>query len=119
MFDSSKIKTASQLAQELSEQQAAAEQAQELADFRASRQALLDSAVVETTSGNLYDADEVSITRMSNGVIAAIVGGKSDTDIIEWSLADTDTGVMTDVSLSDLKEALALAVINMGEVWGR
>jgi len=86
-----------------------------LQDFKNSRQALIDSAVVHA-NGFKFDADEVSIGRMASAILAAIV--EEDTFVMQWSLADTDTGVMTDITLQDLKLAHKLAVLNMAGVWG-
>lgn len=89
-------------------------QQEQVDQFKASRQQLLDSAVVTTSSSNKYDADEQSISRMANAILAAQRRGISD---IKWSLADTPTGVMTDVTLADLEEAHELAVENMASIW--
>ena len=86
-----------------------------LALFKTSRQALIDSAVVDA-NGFKFDADEVSIGRMASAILAAIA--EEDTFAMQWSLADTDTGVMTDVTLQDLKLAHQLSVQNMSTVWG-
>lgn len=87
----------------------------ELVDqFKASRQQQLDIAVVTTSNGNKYDADEQSISRMTNAILAA---QRKDLTNIQWSLADTPTGVMTDVTLADLEEAHELAVENMASIW--
>lgn len=90
------------------------EQAVAVSEFKASRQQLLDSAVVTTSNGNKYDADEQSISRMANAILAA---QRKDLTNIQWSLADTPTGVMTDVTLIDLEEAHELAVENMASIW--
>lgn len=82
--------------------------------FKASRQQQLDNAIVTTSSSNQYDADEQSISRMANAILAAQRRGIND---IKWSLADTPTGVMTDVTLADLEEAHELAVENMASIW--
>jgi len=86
-----------------------------LQDFKNSRQALIDSAVVDA-NGFKFDADEVSIGRMASAVLATIA--EDDAFVMQWSLADTNTGVMTDVTLQDLKLAHKLAVLNMAGVWG-
>lgn len=86
-----------------------------LQDFKNSRQALIDSAVVHA-NGFKFDADEVSIGRMASAVLAAIA--EDNAFVMQWSLADTDTGVMTDITLQDLKLAHKLAVLNMAGVWG-
>lgn len=89
-------------------------QKEQVDQFKASRQQLLDSAVVTTSNGNKYDADEQSISRMANAILAA---QRKDLTNIQWSLADTPTGVMTDVTLADLEEAHELAVENMASIW--
>lgn len=83
--------------------------------FKADRQRLLDTAIVTTTSGLQFDADEKSISRMANAILAAQL---VNVTTLEWSLADTNTGVMTEVSLSELQEAHTLAVQNMADIWG-
>lgn len=89
-------------------------QQEQVDQFKASRQQLLDTAIVTTSNGNQYDADEQSISRMANAILAAQRRGVHD---IKWSLADTPTGVMTDVTLADLEEAHELAVENMASIW--
>lgn len=82
--------------------------------FKAARQQQLDNAIVTTSLDNQYDADEKSISRMANAILAA---QRKDLTNIQWSLADTPTGVMTNVSLADLEEAHELAVENMASIW--
>lgn len=82
--------------------------------FKITRQQQLDNAIVTTSLDNQYDADEQSISRMANAILAAQRKGITD---IQWSLADTPTGVMTDVTLADLEEAHELAVENMASIW--
>ena len=86
----------------------------QVSDFRSQRQQLLDNAIVTTSLGNQYDADEQSISRMANAILAAQRRGVTN---IKWSLADTPTGVMTDLTLADLEEAHELAVENMASIW--
>jgi hypothetical protein len=87
---------------------------QQIQAFKSNRQNLLDSAVVTTSNSNQYDADEASISRMANAILAAQDAGIS---ALFWSLADTGTGVMTSVTLADIKEAHGLAVQNMASIW--
>lgn len=89
-------------------------QQEQVAQFKHSRQQQLDSAVVTTSSSNQYDADETSISRMTNAILAAQEEGVTE---LQWSLADTGTGVMTTVTLADLKEAQKLAVQQMANIW--
>ncbi|MEM7419906.1 MAG: hypothetical protein AAF364_09270 [Pseudomonadota bacterium] len=87
---------------------------QQIQAFKSNRQNLLDSAVVTTSNSNQYDADESSISRMANAILAAQDAGITE---LSWSLADTGTGVMTSVTLADIKEAHRLAVQNMANIW--
>lgn len=87
---------------------------QQIQAFKSNRQTLLDNAAVTTSNNNQYDADEASISRMANAILAAQDAGISE---LSWSLADTGTGVMTSVTLADIKEAHRLAVQNMASIW--
>jgi hypothetical protein len=82
--------------------------------FKDGRQALMNSAIVDA-NGFMFDADETAINRMNNAITATT--NELDTFILQWSLADTGTGVMTSVTLADLKLAHSLAVLNMSSVW--
>ena len=86
-----------------------------LQQFKSTRQNLVDTAVVDA-NGFLFDANEVAIGRMANAILALMT--YPDTYALQWSLADTPTGVMTTVNLHDLKLAHQLAVANMSAVWG-
>tara|TARA_R110001606_G_scaffold59162_1_gene140975 strand:- start:100 stop:588 length:489 start_codon:yes stop_codon:yes gene_type:complete len=83
--------------------------------FKSSRQSLINNATV-TSNGFTFDANEISIGRLGNAILAALNEG--DDYVMQWSLADTATGVMTNVTLSDLKTAHKLAVLNMAQAWG-
>lgn len=83
--------------------------------FKHARQTQLASAVVDV-NGLKFDADEISITRMVSAIMAA--AGQPATLKMAWSLADTPTGVMTSITLKDLKAAQKLAVENMSSAWG-
>ncbi len=97
------------------EQQQAQERA--LNEFRAQRQQALDNAVVTTALGNQYDADEKSIGRMANALLA--ITSEPDHYSLLWSMANTGIGVMTKTTKSDLAEAHRLAVTNMSAIWAR
>lgn len=94
---------------------AAAERA--LNDFRANRQQALNNTIVTTTAGNQYDADELSISRMTNSLLA--IANEPGEFALDWSMADTPTGVMTPTTKADLAEAHRLAVENMAAIWRR
>ena len=82
-------------------------------EFKSTRANLLNSAVVTTQSGNKFDADEKAQVRMNNVINACTLAGYEDNFTLEWSLADTPSGVGTEITLSELKEAYILAVQNM------
>ena len=83
--------------------------------FKASREAMIEAATV-TANGYQFDADEVSIARMSFYTVALMA--ETDSYAMQWSLADTSTGVMTNITLGDLRLAQQLAVANMATIWG-
>lgn len=83
--------------------------------FKRSRQEQLDSATVTTLSGKEFDADEASMSRMVNALTAA--ADEQGATIIPWSLANDGTGVMTDCTKAEIKEAHRLAVKNMAAIW--
>ena len=107
----STVKKAAQVAEEETQRQT-----QEAINvFKASRQALIDNATVEV-NGLEFDADEVSIGRMASAILAT--NGEPNSFVIQWSLANTDTGVMTEITVDELKLAHKLSVQNMANVWG-
>ena len=89
----------------------------ELQQFRIERQQRTEKAVVTTRRGNQYNADERSIIRMGNALLAMV--NESDDFVIRWSMANTETGVMTETNKVDLVEAHRLAVEFMGASWER
>lgn len=90
-------------------------QYEQIANFKANRQAQLDRAIVTTASGKQFDADEPSIIRLGNALVAA--DGEPDTTIIKWSLANDGAGVMTDCTKAEIKEAHRFAMENMSAIW--
>jgi len=84
-----------------------------LNDWKANRQAQVDAIVVTTTSGKQFDGDEISQARMARTWPLL----ELDTDTTEWSLADTPTGVMTQVTKAELKEACLLAGQEQTRLW--
>ena len=83
--------------------------------FKAERLANIQSLTVTTTAGNEYQADRDSIAAMTARVIA--LTGELDSYTLKWSLAPTGTGVMDDVTLGDLREALLLATEQITTYW--
>ena len=87
--------------------------------FRMERQQLLDNAIVTISTGKSFHADEISKTRMSDAVKACELVGLTDSDLLPygWSTADVPTGIMVEITLSELKEAFVASVLKMSEVW--
>jgi len=83
--------------------------------FGVRRAAKLKEATITTSAGNTYDADEVSIHRLTMAKVA--LEGQADDYEMPWSLATDATGVMTTVTYADLKEAQLLAANNMSTNW--
>jgi hypothetical protein len=86
-----------------------------ISEFKASRQALVDSSVVKVSTGKRFDADEQSISRLLNSIIKNL--HDADDTIIKWSTADVDTGVMVDCTKAEIVEAHKLAVEYVEQVW--
>lgn len=99
--------------------QKAYEESQEpphVAAFKAQRQAAIDAAMVVTSSGKSFDANERSIIRLGNAVIKLM--DKPNTHRVPWSTADVATGVMVECTKSEIIEAHQLATDNFAAVWG-
>lgn len=69
------------------------------------------AAIKVTVSGKVFDGDEVSQGRIARAVAAAESAGITT---YQWKLADNS---VAEVSLSELKQALALAFQAQSELW--
>lgn len=78
---------------------------------KAERAAVVDAIMVTTSSGNTFDGDEVSQTRMARAIIALQATG---TPTVNWVLANNST---IDASAAELVEALALAGSAQAAAW--
>ena len=83
--------------------------------FKHQRQALIDKSIVEISTGKHFDANERSISRLGNAIIKTI--GMQDSEIIQWSTADVETGVMVNCTKAEIVEAHALATDNFAAAW--
>lgn len=100
----------------IAEVEAAAAAEKAIADFRTERAALVEAATVEI-NGNSYNANERSIQRMTAAVLA---GADEPADLpLVWSMADTPPGVMTPITLGELRQALRAATMNLAALWAR
>ncbi|MEW5833053.1 MAG: hypothetical protein AB1763_09480 [Campylobacterota bacterium] len=77
--------------------------------FKSARQALVDAIKVTTASGNTFDGDETSQTRMSRAIL-----GMTDTDTIPWILADNS---VIEATRAELTEAMRLAGMEQARIW--
>lgn len=68
----------------------------------------LNTLVVTTSNGNTFDGNLEARTNMTSAILSAEVIGKTED---EWKLADNSKKV---IQLSELKEALALAIQEVG-----
>jgi len=89
---------------------------EKLHSFKKSRRQQLDNAVVTISTGKKFDADEVSISRMLGRLYRE--QNSTDDTLVGWSLYTDPTGVKTQITLAELKEAYQLAVDNMDALWG-
>ena len=69
------------------------------------------AAIKVTVNGKVFDGDEVAQGRITRAVAAAESAGIT---VYQWKLADNS---VADVSLSELKQALALAFQAQSELW--
>lgn len=84
-------------------------QESQFSSAKSARQTEVDAIVVTTTDGKKFDGDEMSQTRMARAIVAM-----SDTDQIDWVLADN---AVVKVNKALLSEALRLAGQAMTEIW--
>lgn len=76
--------------------------------FKAERQALVDTIKV-TVADKVYDGDEISQARMARAIVAM-----SDTETVQWVLADNSVHYPTK---AELTEALRLAGAEQTKLW--
>lgn len=70
----------------------------------------IDNVIVTTTAGNKFNGEDKSQGRMTSALLAAAVLGKTEE---EWKMAD-DTIKL--ISIDELKEALALSILEVGRL---
>lgn len=75
------------------------------------KQQLVSEIVVTTTTGKVFDGDELSQDRMLRALSIADLNGQTET---QWKMADNSVQTVT---REELKEALTLAGLAMGEIW--
>lgn len=78
---------------------------------KSARQTAVDSIKVTTSSGKIFDGDEVSQTRMARAILALQATNTPNTI---WVLADNTP---TKVTAAELIEALALAGAEQARLW--
>lgn len=70
----------------------------------------IENVIVTTTAGNKFNGEDKSQGRMTSALLAAEVLGKTEE---EWKMAD-DTIKL--ISIEELKEALALSILEVGRL---
>lgn len=85
--------------------------AEELAaQAKAAKVEALNTITVTTSSGKVFDGNETARLNMLSAITAAGVVGQTSAN---WKLADN---TVKNVTLDELKEALALAIQRVGEI---
>lgn len=85
---------------------------QQRVQFKAQRADAVARITVMTSSGRVFDGDEISQGRMARAIIG--LQAQSTGAAVTWVLAD-NTAV--DVDLAELQEALTLAGLRQAELW--
>ena len=70
----------------------------------------IDNVVVTTAAGNKFNGEDKSQGRMSSAILAAEVLGKTEE---RWKMAD---GTIKLIGIEELKEALALSILEVGRL---
>lgn len=88
---------------------------EELQDFSQqpvtpSKAELLASITVTTQSGKTFDGNETARNNMLSAIFSADLIGQTESD---WKLADN---TVANITLDELKEALALSIQRVGEI---
>ncbi len=92
------------------EEVAATKLSKEIAEFKQAKTNALNSITVTTTNGNTFDGNETARGNMTSAILSAEVIGKTEDT---WKLADNTSAVIT---ISELKEALALSIQEVGRI---
>lgn len=70
----------------------------------------IDNVIVTTAAGNKFNGEDKSQGRMTSALLAAEVLGKTEEN---WKMAD---GTIKLISIEELKEALALSILEVGRL---
>lgn len=83
---------------------------QEIARLKAEKEQRLNTLVVTTSNGNSFDGNLEARTNMTSAILSADLLGLKEEN---WKLADNSIKL---IQLSELKEALALAIQEVGNI---
>lgn len=75
-----------------------------------SKQSRLASITVTTQAGNTFDGNETARNNMMSAIMAADIVGQSTSN---WKMANNE---IVQITLDELKEALALSIQRVGEI---
>ena len=81
-----------------------------LINKKAEKELRLSQIVVTTSNGNVFDGNETARINMTSAIMSAELINKTEEN---WKLADNRTKL---VSIDELKEALALAIQEVGNI---
>ena len=82
----------------------------EALELKSAKELALNSITVTTKNGNTFDGNETARGNMTSAILSAEVIGKTEDT---WKLADNTSAVIT---ISELKEALALSIQEVGRI---
>ncbi len=80
--------------------------------FKADRAEEVARITVTTASGNTFDGDENSQSRMARAILG--LQGQPEGSTVQWVLNDN---TVVDVGIAELQEALTLAGLRQTELW--
>lgn len=103
-IDWSKIKTPATLAQEIATIERDA--------WKAQRATAVANITVTTSTGKVFDGDEISQGRISRAIVA--LQSQPEASTIKWVLSDN---TVAQVDIKELREALTMAVFRQTELW--
>lgn len=83
--------------------------------FKLQRQSQIDNAIMQISTGKTFDADELSITHITNTLIKHWQLNEDDT--IPWSTADVATGVMVEYTKAEIVETHSLTTDHFTTAW--
>jgi len=82
-----------------------------IAQNKVARQAAVDAIKVTTSSGKIFDGNELSQNRLARNIVAMAESGEAETP---WKLADN---TWASIPIDEMIEALNLARAEQTQIW--